>query len=261
MDAQWMKDVGVVCALAWISLGKPLLALGFEAAMRSPAMRKHRVFRVAPPPGQLMRELGSAWHVVADGIVLAVLMSSGLIRLSPGTWQSILTTFVVFYAWVETWYYLGHRAMHRSKWLYRFHREHHLSRVVTPFSSMAMSGFERAFLYTGGWLSFMAIMSWVLPISLPGLAIYYSYHFVISLHGHSNTEASGMAPFLSSLGMGSATSHALHHARPNVNYGFSNMFWDRFLGTYDRETRELQANALHGSGQTQLRRVTAASGI
>jgi sterol desaturase/sphingolipid hydroxylase (fatty acid hydroxylase superfamily) len=217
-------------------------------------MQKHRVFRVERPRGQVLRELSSAWHVIADAVVLVGLMTSGLIRLSPNSLQTNLTTFFVFYAWVETWYYMAHRGMHRSRWLYRFHREHHLSRVVTPLSSMSMSWVERAFLYTGGWLAFMSIMSWLIPISLPGLVAYYSYHFVISLHGHSNTEASSLGPIMTKAGMGSATSHAMHHARPDANFGFSNMIWDRVLRTYDPQTSELQLKALQGSGATQLRR-------
>lgn len=245
---------GVWMSLAWIALGKPLLAVGFERVMRLPHMQKHRVFRVSAPSDQLLREIGSSWHIVLDAVVLGTLMVTGLIELSPASWLSIGTTFVLFYCWVETSYYFGHRWMHRSKWLYRFHREHHLTKVVTPASSMSMSIAEKVVLYTGPWLLFMAAVSWFVPISLYGLAAYYTFHFLISLHGHSNTDASPVGPVLTGLGMGSATSHAIHHARPNVNYGFSCMFWDRVMNSYDPETVELQRRAVRGDGVMKLRR-------
>jgi sterol desaturase/sphingolipid hydroxylase (fatty acid hydroxylase superfamily) len=252
-----LTEPGVAASLCWIAFGKPVMAVMFEWAMRLEHMRGHRVFRVAIPVGQAIREIRSSWHVLLDALILAIMIATKLIRLSPPSVTSLITTFVLFYCWVETSYYFGHRLMHRTKWLYRFHKMHHLTKVVTPVSSMSMSTSEKVLLYTGPWLLFMGAVSWVLPISLYGMAFYYAFHFLISLHGHSNTDASPVGVLLTKLGMGSATSHAVHHARPNVNFGFSCLFWDHLLKSYDPETAELQRRALRGDGTYTLRKESA----
>lgn len=249
-----LRSPDVFFALAWLALGKLILGLAWELATGTVGLKEHRVFRVLVPVGQRLREIKSSWHVISDAVYLYVLLRTGLLLLAP---ESVLTdakTFAIFYVWVEVWYYFTHRWMHQYDWLYFVHRSHHLTRVVTPLSSISMSWMEKWVFYTMGWLSFMAALSWVTPISLRGIAAYYAFHFVISLHGHSNVETSRVAAFLSRhLSMGSATSHALHHARFKVNYGFSNMMLDKLLGTYSDETETLQQRAIEKKGIESLR--------
>jgi Delta7-sterol 5-desaturase len=244
-----MRSPGVVFTLVWLAVGKLILGFVWEMATRTASLREHRVFRVPVPAGQRLREINSSWHVVSDAIYLYVLLRSGLMVLSPESFLTGVKTFAIFYVWVEVWYYFTHRWMHEYNWLYVVHRSHHLTRVVTPLSSISMSWVEKWVFYTMGWLTFMAALSWLTPISLGGIAAYYTFHFTISLHGHSNIETSRVASLLSRhLSMGSATSHALHHARFRVNYGFSNMLLDKLLGTYCDETETLQQRAVEKKG-------------
>jgi sterol desaturase/sphingolipid hydroxylase (fatty acid hydroxylase superfamily) len=221
--------------------------------MKTDAMQAHRVYAVEIPADQKTREVKHSWHVISDGVVLYLLVALHLINFAPDTLQNIVITFAIFYAWVETWYYFTHRLMHKYDWLYKFHREHHLSLAVTPLSSISMSSVEKIIFYTGGWLTFMAAVSWIVPVSLYGVVAYYTYHFIISLHGHSNTEATALNAVLAKIGMGSATSHAIHHARFKQNFGFSNMFWDKVCGTYAKDTLEIQRMAIHKQGTKSLK--------
>lgn len=249
----WISPPGylsddLLYVLAWVALGKIILGLAWEGLTGTSAMRLHRVFRVEIPARQRLREIKSSWHVVSDVIALYGLIRFDLIRFAPHSLVNTLLTFMLFYLWVEVWYYFTHRWMHEYEFLYRVHRSHHLTRVVTPLSSISMSWIEKWVFYTGAWLGFMAMISWVAPVTLYGIAAYYTYHFIISLHGHSNTEASRLGCLLLKLGMGSAASHALHHARFRVNYGFSNMWLDRLLGTYSPDTETLQYKAVAKAG-------------
>lgn len=235
--------------LAWLAFGKLALGFGWEAITRVAPVREHRVFRIGTDSGQRRREILSSWHVFSDAIFLYALLRLQLIQLASGSWASALLTFAVFYVWVEVLYYFTHRWMHEHDFLYRLHRSHHLSRVVTPLSSISMSWIEKWVFYTAGWLSFMAAVSWLVPVSLAGIAAYYAFHFIISLHGHSNVETSRLGALLSNhLSMGSATSHALHHARFKVNYGFSCMLLDKLFGTYSADTGLLQRRAIERRG-------------
>lgn len=244
-----LSDASVWGVLAWLAFGKLLFGLIWESVASSGPVRVHRIFRISPDPGQRGREILSSIHVFSDAIALFLLINFQLIRLAPSSVATTLTTFGVFYIWVEVLYYFTHRWMHEYDFLYKLHRSHHLSRVVTPLSSISMSWIEKCVFYTGGWLSFMAAISWFMPVSLSGIAAYYGFHFVISLHGHSNVETSRLGAVLAGrFSMGSATSHALHHARFKVNYGFSCMLLDKLFGTYSADTAPLQQRAINGRG-------------
>jgi len=239
--------------IVYLTFGKLVLGLIWTKVMNFNALRAHRVYKVEISKKQKLRELKTSWHVISDGIALYALNYFGLIQFSADTWQNIALTFVMFYAWVETWYYFTHALMHKNKWLYKYHRDHHLSLVISPLSSISMSNVEKLIFYTSGWLVFMSLMSWVVPVSLYGIVAYYTYHFCISLHGHSNTEASRFNSAMTKLNMGSATSHAIHHARFNKNLGFSNMFWDKVMGTYAPDTLAMQEKAIAKQGADSIK--------
>ena len=251
---EFLFPIDIFTAPVWVSIaffaiGKPLLGLVWEAVTRAHASAGHRIFRIGIPADQRSRELKSSWHVISDAIVFWALLRLGLLRLAPETLPRALLTFCMLYVWVETWYYFTHRLMHESAFLYRFHRSHHLSRVVTPLSSISMSWVEKWIFYSLGWLGFMALVSRIMPVSLYGIAAYYLFHFIISLHGHSNVETSRLGALASrTFGFGSATSHALHHARYRFNYGFSCMLIDKLLGTFSGDTETLQGNAIAKAG-------------
>ncbi len=237
----------------WLAFGKVIIGIVWTMLTQRPALLEHRIYRIEIPDGQRQREIKSSWHVISDAIVLVAVVGLGWINLASNTPINTLLTFAVFYCWVEAWYYAHHRLMHERDWLYKYHKSHHLSKVVTPLSSISMSWVEKCIFYTGGWLGFMTLISWVVPVTLHGIAAYYTFHFIISLHGHSNTEPSALGRLMTKLNMGSATSHALHHSRMRVNYGFSCMLLDKLLGSYAEETPVLQENALKGNGATSLR--------
>jgi sterol desaturase/sphingolipid hydroxylase (fatty acid hydroxylase superfamily) len=241
-------------ALGWLLFGKLFLMFGMDKAMQKPEMLRQRVFKVAIPGGQRARELASSWHFVSDVVIVYLLLRFGLLRAAPGTFANALLTFGVFYVWVETYYYFIHRAMHHFKLLIPIHRNHHLSVVCTPSSASAMSAIEKWILSSLVWIGIPAALSWVLPISMPGVTAYFVFNYFITLGGHSNTESSPVSLKMAKLGMGSPTTHALHHARFKVNYGFSTTLFDRLFGTYSEETDELRRRALAGNGNDSLKR-------
>jgi len=242
-------STSLVLVVAWLAFGKLALGVIWEVATRTPGLRAHQVFRMPPAEGQRWREIKSSWHVFSDALLLYALVGFGAIHFAADTFAAGALTFAVFYVWVEVWYYFTHRLMHQSNLLYSWHRSHHLTQVVTPLSSISMSWIEKCIFYTAAWLGFMAAVSWFMPVTLTGIAAYYTYHFLISLHGHSNVEASALGRFMSrTVHSGSATSHAVHHARFRVNYGFSNMLLDKLLGTYSDETDVLQERAIGKQG-------------
>lgn len=240
--------------LGWLAFGKVLLLLGLGSAMQKPEMQQKRVFRVPVPEGQRERELVSSWHFISDVVIVYLMLRLGVLRPSAPSFLYSFTTFLMFWAWVEIYYYAIHYAMHHNKFLIAVHRSHHVSMVVTPYSASAMSAMEKWVFSSLAWLGFVAAMSWVVPITMSGITAYFVFNYFITLGGHSNTESSPVSLKLAKIGMGSATTHALHHARFKVNYGFSFTLMDRLFGTYSDETDDLRRRALAGNGNDSLKR-------
>ncbi|MES2743494.1 MAG: sterol desaturase family protein [Pseudomonadota bacterium] len=240
--------------LGWLLFGKIFLLLGIDGAMQKPEMKRNRIFNIAIPEDQRAREIANSWHIISDVVIVYALLYTGLLRPAAPSWLGSLATFAVFYVWVEVYYYFIHRAMHEIKFLIPIHRAHHVSIVTTPYSASAMSGTEKWIVSSLAWIGGVAALSWVMDITLSGITAYFMFNYFITLGGHSNTESSPVSLKLAKIGMGSATTHALHHARFKVNYGFSCTLLDRLFGTYSSETDELRARALAGNGNQNMKR-------
>jgi sterol desaturase/sphingolipid hydroxylase (fatty acid hydroxylase superfamily) len=136
---------------------------------------------------------------------------------------------------------------------FRFHRYHHDSRVMTPMTGYSMSAVE-----TVGWLvgliGPLALLSWVMPVSLEGWLAYMAYHVSGNIVGHSNVELLGRlaGTRLVSWLAHPITYHALHHARVHNHYGFGSSFMDRWLHTEWSDWPVLHARVLAGDAIPRL---------
>ncbi|WP_185218886.1 sterol desaturase family protein [Paraburkholderia dinghuensis] len=240
-------------ALGWILLGQILIMIIMNYVAQSRIFRSGRIFDVPIPARQRRREFIHSWHVFLDSIVLYIFLYTGLLRPSVFTWPDTLITFLIFVVWVEVYFYCVHWAMHSFKWLRPIHREHHRSVVNTPYSGFASSMSEKVVLLSLA-TCFMAALSWFMNITMSGIAAFYAYYYVIVIGGHCNTEFPFISRTMQRLGLATPSVHALHHARFNVNYGFSFVFLDRLFGTYTSETDTLRDRALAGNGYQSLKR-------
>jgi len=239
-----------VLILLWLAFGK-LLSIGFFSLLaRQPGLRARRVIAAEVGREQTRRELRSAWLVLTDPAVLALLVWMGWIRFAEETWAHAAFTAAVFFLWAEVWFYGTHRLMHKSDWLWAFHEKHHLSEVPQPLTATSFSLVEKLFFYTCGWLGFLAVLSWWAPVSLYGIAAFYSYYFITSPLAHSNLELqpAWVHDLPGGLGkiLGTATGHAVHHGRHDLNYGFITSVLDRVFGTYWAGTEDALRQVAEG---------------
>jgi sterol desaturase/sphingolipid hydroxylase (fatty acid hydroxylase superfamily) len=218
--------------LIGLILGKPVMVLVIDRLARTWGSRHGFIVSTPVRPEQTATERRSIYLVLTDPVVLALLVSSGALRLAPDTWFNAALTFAVMFLWVDMWMYGNHWAMHRFAFLTRWHVHHHRSRVPQPSSALSFSFMEKLVCYTLGWLLAAAALSWWVPISLYGIAAFYAFYFSASSIAHSNFEFfhRGADPTAFRV-LGSATTHALHHVRPRCNLGFFTTLYDRLLGT------------------------------
>lgn len=143
------------------------------------------------------------------------------------TWWSAILMFVVSIIAFDTWFYWGHRLMH-TKWLYRFHAEHHRSVAPTVWSTYS-DDLVDAFVMQSYYL--WAVI--ILPIPIPVLIVHRLWDHFNGTIGHSGFEfwASPMSRMPSP--MVCVTFHDQHHSRFKYNYANFFSFWDRVCGTID----------------------------
>lgn len=226
----------------WIALGKLLTV---SLVMSIARLKDRPLFEGTVKPAQTRRELNCVWLLLSDAVILALLLGMQLLRPQPVTVPNVLLTFGLMFLWGEGWMYWTHRLMHKSKTLWAWHRHHHLSHPSQALSSLSFSAGEKIVFYSLGWLVFISAVSWFAPVSLWGIAGYYTFYFIASPIAHSNSGTFGLwtehAPRFVRQAVGSARTHGKHHMRPNCNYGFMTVVLDRAFGTFSEEleTRKL----------------------
>lgn len=207
-----------------------VVAVGATALVHALARRGFgRVIDTRPlPTGQVRREIRQACVSIAI-FGIGLLLPWGLVRMG---WARITTDaaalriaaeVLALFVWNELHFYAMHRLLH-TRWLRRFHADHHRSHTPTPFSTYAFHPVEAALLGSVPLLPMLVHdFSFTALLCLPILSI------VLNGLGHANYEFTRQAPARGPLG--ASRRHHLHHACYGGNYGFLLTVFDRALGT------------------------------
>ena len=217
-----------IAMFAWLAVGKLSIIVTLTAICRMPFARRRQYARdQIVRQDQRAREWKGALFTASDTVLLGCAIELKIITLSTDSVSSIVSTVIAMLLWVDFWMYFVHRWMHNSRWLWKAHRHHHLSRVVQPSTALSFSATEKIVFYSAGWIGGACALSLFVPISLGGLVAYYTIYFVLSGLGHCN-----IVFFKERWIIPSPAVHALHHLNPSVNYGFYTTMYDRLFGTY-----------------------------
>ena len=218
--------------LAILAFGKPPVVALIAWLAGVYGKRFGRIVPASPPKEQIALEKRSTYLVLTDPIVLILLTVVGVIRFAPDSVSNIAITFGLMFLWVDIWMYANHVAMHRIPTFARWHTHHHQSHVPHARSALSFSAMEKLVCYTLGWLLGAAALSRVFPISLIGIAVFYTFYFFASSLAHANVELLNRRASAGGFQLlGSSTTHALHHVQPGRNFAFFTTLYDRFFGT------------------------------
>jgi len=132
----------------------------------------------------------------------------------------------------DTYFYWMHRAVH-SKKIYRYiHITHHKSTNPSPWTSYSFDFLEAVFENM-----ILLIMVFVLPLHPLSLLIFGLLSFVINVYGHLGYEIMPKwfrNSFLFQI-INTSVYHNLHHKKFHGNYALYFRWWDRMLGTENKD--------------------------
>lgn len=211
------------------------------------------VYKVREKEGQRAREIRNSMITTpVHAILFLGFISSGLLRIADESFGLILASFLLTFIWTEVWHYSSHVAMH-VKQLHFIHREHHLSLLTEPWTSVSFSFLEK-FIFSIGILAMLSMLSQIRPLSAFGIFAYYILYFFTNTLGHANFEFRKEGYNSSFWGkmFNSPSYHAMHHARYIKNYGLLTPWLDRIFGTEWDDAAEVQSRAARGEPLTAL---------
>lgn len=198
-------------------------------------------------------------YLVMTGPLLAVLAYSrehgiGLARLlGLGGWPEFLATVVAF----DLWDYWMHRANHRIRFLWRFHKAHHSDMEIDVTTA---SRFHAGELLISTGVKCLMILIW--GPSLWGLVTFDILLTFASQFHHSNLAIPLPVQDRIERAIVTPRMHRCHHAlHPDcyiANYSTVFSIWDRLFGSYHRargrdEISEVGLRAPRGQVTMQLK--------
>ena len=147
-------------------------------------------------------------------------------------WSYFAFNVVVLIVAHDAWFYWTHRLMHRPRFFRLFHRLHHRSNNPTPWTSYSFDVAEAVVNAI-----YLPLVLLLMPTSVLAAFIFTAHMMLRNAIGHCGYEVfparSDGRPLFGWLT--TVTHHDLHHARAGTNFGFYFTFWDRIMGTEDRD--------------------------
>ena len=125
----------------------------------------------------------------------------------------------------DAYFYWTHKLMHHVPILYRFHKIHHQSHNLNPWSAFAFHPVEAAIS-----LGIMPLFIFIFPVHPFALITFFTivtfYNVVIHLgfKAYSSENSNTIR--------NTAENHEIHHKEEKCNYGLYFTFWDKTMRTY-----------------------------
>jgi lathosterol oxidase len=209
-------------------LGHLMAIFWFLADRRNSRLCRKTIYDIPIPEEQIRRELRNSVHMPINAVLLGLALF--LDSFNATTWLSFLLSFIVASVWAEIWHYSSHRLLHLKKFHW-IHREHHKSRLNSPFTAISFS-FTEKLIFNIGIICLLMILDRFVSLNFFGIAGWYISYLSINSFSHANFEFKSDT-YLQVFGkvLTSTTYHSLHHSRYTKNYGLGTRFMDRMFGT------------------------------
>jgi sterol desaturase/sphingolipid hydroxylase (fatty acid hydroxylase superfamily) len=163
-------------------------------------------------------------------------------------WE-ILWLQTLMYVLVDTWYYWGHRYMHKNKWFWNnVHAVHHEKKNITVYATGYAAWIENFLLIAPEFVIVLAVMDKLSSTRFNMLAFQaclisqmivfnlghcgYFFHPIMWLMGPPNAHIQQLPKLIGSGYSENPEDHEMHHLYPMCNFGLNFTFWDKMMGSY-----------------------------
>jgi sterol desaturase/sphingolipid hydroxylase (fatty acid hydroxylase superfamily) len=183
----------------------------------------------------------SSFFVLYGVLLLAgLLRDNGILTFKENLsgWYYVLS-FPLVVILHDTYFYWTHFLMHKSKFLFQFHKDHHIGHDATPLDVYAFHPIE-AFVH----FIFFLIYPLIIPSSLATMQFMFIWMLVCNSAGHLSYEfyPKYLYDFPIIKQFNTATHHLMHHKFYNSNFSLYYNWWDRWMGTNHKDYFETYQN-------------------
>ena len=204
----------------------------------------HRFIQLKRPKSkdlqrEFMYSMSTVFIFSLNGLGIHTLSKMGYTRiytdLASYGWTWFILSFVLMTLLHDTYFYWAHRLMHHPKIYRHVHLVHHKSTSPSPWAAYSFHPFE-AMIEAGIFWLFVLVM----PLHPLALFSFLLYMITRNVLGHLGIE---LFPkwFLRTKWLSwhtTTTHHDLHHKNFNSNYGLYFSWWDKWMGTEDKNYQE-----------------------
>jgi sterol desaturase/sphingolipid hydroxylase (fatty acid hydroxylase superfamily) len=127
---------------------------------------------------------------------------------------------------LDAWLYWKHRLLH-TRWLFPFHRAHHVYRDPTAYAGFSVGPVESL-------LTFWPVVIWAHPKALHYAPLYFGLvaaFIFLNFYLHCGIASRLLEGVLPRLFVNTSAFHNRHHANAEVHFGEALTLWDHLCGT------------------------------
>ena len=163
-------------------------------------------------------------------------------------WLYFFLAFPLMFIMHDTYFYWAHRLMHHKKLFRLFHLVHHKSTNPSPWAAYAFHPLE-AIVEIGIYVVFL----FTIPMHYLQFIIFFLLSIIYNVYGHLGYELypKGFSRHWLGKWINTSVNHNQHHQYFKGNYGLYFTFWDRMMGTlnkdYDKEFEKVTSRKKPGN--------------
>jgi lathosterol oxidase len=170
-----------------------------------------------------------------NGLNWSLTASGGALRVTLQTLGAIV--------FLDAWLYWKHRLLH-TRWLFAFHRAHHVYRDPTALAGFAVGPVESL-------LTFWPIVLVAVPQAIHYGPLYLTLvvlFILLNFYLHCGIGSKVLESTLPRLFINTSAFHNRHHANAEVNFGEAMTIWDVLCRTRESDRLSVAPEAAHATG-------------
>lgn len=241
----WFKNFD---ELLYFKLGSPLITYFIVAGLayfillkwKRQDWKNKRIQSQFPEKKTIIREIKWAMLTVALATVINLFIyyafkngyTIAYSDISEYGWFYFFFSIVIFIFIHDTYFYWLHRFLHTTIPYKLIHRAHHIFTNPSPWCARSFHPIEAI-----GLLGIYPVILFLIPAHPYALSLFSIFAIAFNAYGHSGYELypAGFTKHWLGKYVNTSTHHNMHHEFYEENYGLYFLFWDKWMGTLNKD--------------------------